>query len=186
MRKKERQKLITVTTAQLDAKHVKELTKQDILDFYDWYIASDSPHRAKLVVELFARGETAVEELVVKALEQIPTSATEELQATVRASVVEAVMRGSAEQLASHLQATAGVTAELAAAIVDSIGAAVATVAQARDDSKTMEFELPDNVHGVNAKFITDTALWKRGLEASTGALPCKDLREFEELAPKL
>ncbi|KKA31035.1 hypothetical protein TD95_002969 [Thielaviopsis punctulata] len=172
--------------AQEDAKHIKDLTKQDIIDFYERYISNESPYRAKLAVELFARGETAVEELVTKALESVPESAPEELKATVRASVVEAVLRGSADKLASHLVSTAGLSEETAQDIVGKIGASVKTVAASRKGDKKMQYTLPENVHGADAKFITDVALWKRGMKASAGALPYKDIHEFEELVPKL
>lgn len=48
-------------TAQQDAEHVRSLTKAEIQDFYQRKVRAGSEERAKLVVQLFARGGSVAE-----------------------------------------------------------------------------------------------------------------------------
>ncbi|KAL5612804.1 hypothetical protein BROUX41_004112 [Berkeleyomyces rouxiae] len=176
---------------QQDAEHVKEVTKKDILDFFNTYISTKSKTTAKLSVELYARGETAVEEVVATALEATPP-VNAETKAVVRATIVEAILHGSADGLADVLSLRTGLSLEAATTIVKALGTSIEDVAKERSQhkDKQMEFTLSSSVTGWDndkeTKFIIDVPKWKRGLKASSAPIPAKELHEFEEVGPKL
>ncbi|KAL1897206.1 hypothetical protein Cpir12675_002463 [Ceratocystis pirilliformis] len=173
--------------AQQDADYIKDLTKQEVMEFFNTYIANGSPSKAKLTVELYARGETEVESIVTKALEAVP-SVNCETESAVRAAIVEAVLRGSKEGLAKVLSARVRLASNVVKAIVEGAGDSIEEVAKKRSEDKEKEiaFTLPEPVYGEGASVITDVPKWKSSLQASSAPTPAKDLQEFEQLGPKL
>lgn len=181
--------MLTRRLATRFAEQVKQLTKADMVAFFNHYINPASPKRAKLSVWMNAQATSDVSTKqiteLVKGLDlnstEIESQAATDLQARLSAAGhdEEKEVAGLRDYLLHDLK-----VAE------DKIDSAVETWhklhPKANGVAGTHEEHDPPSLNGTKISFIEDPRDFKARLPVSAGARPVKDLTEYEELDPKL
>lgn len=155
--------------AQHDAANAKLLTKAEMLEFFDKYFSPSSSSRARLSVHLYARGSSEVDSKVVDLLKNL---GLEDVPKENRASL---------DLLEGHLKTGQSVSDDQRTVLLAQ--AKELGLPQASPKVETSSNETPAIDAAVE---ITDGRQYKAGLQVSSGARPVKDLKEFEEIDPKL
>ncbi|KAG6008577.1 hypothetical protein E4U21_004217 [Claviceps maximensis] len=157
--------------AQQDAVHVKDLTKTEMVEFFNTYFSPSSSTRARISVHLKARGAGELDAKIVNLLKE---SGLNDVPQEKRQSVdllreyVESEKLIASEQLEDVIEA------------VKKMGLSQATTNEATNGT-TNGLSAVDT-----AQEITDVRHFKASLMASSGARPVKPISEFEELDAKL
>lgn len=191
-------------TAQRDAAHIKLVTKEEMIEFYNRFIIPSSPTRAKLVVYLMAQASAdtvSVDQLsaLVKELDLNP-EATDATKAKLQEKVqglgsVEKMV----EAIKTHFIKDMGMSESKASGLVEKLAAAQqnkkkeeagkeggpAAEGQTNDTPVTGE-DGETAANGTKRQVIDDVRAYKAGLLVSVGARPAKDLCEFEDNNAKL
>jgi insulysin len=185
-----RRRMLIPLTAQRDADHIKPLTKEDLIGFFNHYIHPESTARAKLAVYLVAQAKSDVSTKqimeLVKSLglsEEASTKAATDLQARLSAAGhdEEKEIDGLKEYLLHDLKVAEG-----------KIEAAVESwkkLHAQNEEQKALvglEDQTPPTANGTQPFVIEDVRAFKAGLVTSTGAVPAKELTEYEDLDVKL
>jgi insulysin len=188
----------------IDVEHLRNLTQEEMVEFFQHYISPTSPHRAKLSIQLAAQsspsqvaGQLTVEEQKEKVISAISKALTvagvqiDKEQFSKRfesVNVVEGDQDGILSAVHSYLVEDAGVPAdqaegiksqgqELLGTILPSLGIEIK-----KDDGSLMP--PPEGIK--KTVFIEDAPRWKAELQLSSAPRPVKDLSEYEELEAKL
>lgn len=149
----------------IDAEFVRALTKQQMVEFFDTYIAPSSPSRAKLAIHLLAKG-------VSKSSTPAPTPTP----TTSAAAPEPAAIASLADKMASAaLEAAGAVTKSIVGekAVAEKVAATNGTG------------DIVDG-NGQKVTIIEDVRAYKAGLAVTPGPRAVKDLSEFEEKIAKL
>ncbi|KAH7350004.1 insulin-degrading enzyme [Plectosphaerella cucumerina] len=164
--------------AQQDAEHVKQLTKADMVEFFQTYIKPGSATRAKLSVHLVAQGSAASDEKMTELLKSLNLEKATETK--VKASLLRPEMRNDAESLQLYLKTELNLADDKVAAVV----------AAARDPETGPKVngtsEETKAVAGSEPVLITDIRSFRASLQATSGAKSKTDLSEYEDLDAKL
>ena len=189
-----------------DVIHIKSLTKEDIVSFYNYYIDPSSESRSKLSVHLLARSEPDQVAQDMSPADRIGTLAsifgdilspmgidvhTDALSIKLReanadegdvfkiAEAAAAYLRNDTEASAEQVLQIRGQVERTLPALLPQIGIQTQTEQHSSDNE--------DNSKPTNeATIIEDVRSWKASLALSVGATPIRDLRLFEDLDPKL
>ncbi|KAJ9137301.1 A-pheromone processing metallopeptidase Ste23, partial [Pleurostoma richardsiae] len=174
--------------AQQDAAHVKQLTKSDMIDFFEQYINPASPARAKIAVYLVAQATSDVSTKQISELVKTldisadrASQAATDLQARLSAAGhdEEKEIKGLRNYLLHELN--------VAESKIDT--AVEAWKALSKKKNGTVELDQdqePPSLNGSKRVLIGNVRDFKAGLAATAGARPAKDLGEFEDLDSKL
>jgi insulysin len=179
-----------------DVEHLKPLTKQDIIEFFNHFISPTSPTRAKLAVHMLAQSSPATEknEQVVKLVSELLTANKVDVKDEDLQKHFDAVEKpAKQEDLVAVLSTYLGelkLEANLVAKVVEQ-GKAALAAALIETESQREVVEADGETHvklgnGTTPIVIRDVHAWKAGLEVSKGARPVQDLSEFEEIEAKL
>ncbi|KAH8737683.1 Metalloenzyme, LuxS/M16 peptidase-like protein [Ilyonectria robusta] len=193
--------------AQLDAAHIKPLTKPEIMEFFNKHFNPSSTQRARLAIYLHAQGkaegaqkrqedaqkkahETAEEEKVKLKQEYSKYFLGQELDAGTK---IRRLLEGlgsqdpspsiwqTVESLGDHLREALKLPEKTITVLLEQ--AEILGVKQTKPDE-------PRALNGTTvvdyATEITDVRLFKSKLTASSGARPVKDLVEYEDTDAKL
>jgi insulysin len=164
--------------AQQDAEHVKQLTKADMVEFFQTYIKPGSATRAKLSVHLVAQGSAASDEKMTELLKSLNLEKATETK--VKASLLRPEMRNDAESLQLYLKTELNLADDKVAAVV----------AAARDPETGPKVngvsEDTKTATGSKPVLITDIRSFRASLQATSGAKSKTDLSEYEDLDAKL
>jgi insulysin len=156
-------------TAQHDAANAKLLTKAEMLEFFDKYFSPSSSSRARLSVHLYARGSSELDSKLVGLLKNLGLDD------------VPKESRASLDLLEGHLKTGQSIPDDQRASLLSQ--AKELGLPQASPKAETSS----DEAAAIDAAIeITDGRQYKAGLQVSSGARPVKDLKEFEEIDPKL
>lgn len=194
-------------SAEEDVAHLRPLSKADLIDFFNHYIHPTSPHRAKLSVHMIAQGSPAVlashipeadkKTKFLGLLSKYLTSGgvgvdTEVLTQRFKSVDVAGGDRlGIAEALSTYLS-------EDAQKLPDEVSTIIANGEQLLATAlPSLGIEVPPVVDGADGDLpeappVKETTLienvhdFKASLPVSVGPRPVTDLRNFEELEPKL
>ncbi|KAF3769957.1 hypothetical protein M406DRAFT_248220 [Cryphonectria parasitica EP155] len=171
------------------ASQVKQLTKQEMVDFFDHYISPTSPARAKLSVWMVAQATSDVSTKqiseLVKTLDldssERESQAATDLQARLSAAGhdEEKEVEGLKEYLLHDLK-VAEAKIDAAVEVWRKLSPTADGVQGAHEEHN------PPSLNGTTISFIEDPRDFKARLPVSAGARPVKDLTEYEELDPKL
>lgn len=203
---------LTTYLVHLDVANIENISKQDMVDFYELHMSPASPQRAKAAVWLVA--QTTPEELaaasdpseqinkLADAMGQMLTQVgiqydAGKLQARLaNSNAASGDVSNVKAGLGAYLKQDAGVPeADVEKLLADSdpvlkqILPAVGIVAQSAKDTSdaasttSSERKLPTNKE---AEVIEDVRDFKARMPLSEGARPSRDLVEFEDLEPKL
>lgn len=182
--------MLTLFTAQRDADHIKPVTKEDLISFYNHYIHPESTARAKLAVYLVAQAKSDVSTKqimeLVKSLSlsgEASTKAATDLQARLSAAGhdEEKEIDDLKEYLIHDLKVDE-----------DKIETAVEAWKKLHAQNEEqkglvgLEDQTPPTANGSQPLVIEDVRAFKAGLVASTGAVPAKELTEYEDSDVKL
>ena len=194
-------------SAEEDVAHIRPLTKTDLIEFFSYYIHPASPHRAKISVHMIAQASPAVMAshipdaekktkllgLLVKFLTSCGISADPEVltQRFESVDVAEGDRPRITEVLSTYLVEDAqkqpdevlNIIAEgeqLLATALPSLGIEVPPTVDGVDG------ELPEAPPVQASTMIENVHDFKASLPVSVGPRPVTDLRNFEELEPKL
>lgn len=168
--------------------HIKPLTKQDMIGFFNQYIHPNSPSRAKLAVYFVAQAKSDVSTQQIS--EVVATlgldskgsvKAAADLQARLSAADhdEEKEIAGLREYLLHDLK----VAEDKIDAAAEAWRKLHAQNAQASDVVKDAK---PPSSNGTVPQVIDDVRSFKAGLAATAGARPAKDLSEYEDFDSKL
>ena len=168
-------------TAQQDAAHIKQLSKADMLDFYNQYISAASPTRAKIAAYLYAQSCTETKAKVAELLKGLDLE--QEISAKIQDVLLQRERRQDREFLKSYLIKDVKLPEDRADAIIEAAktleaGLKVNGVANGEDGAAAATTREP--------VLITDVRAFKSTLVASSGARPVKDMSEYEEIDSKL
>ncbi|KAL8900428.1 MAG: hypothetical protein Q9207_005700 [Kuettlingeria erythrocarpa] len=186
-----------------DVEHLRPVSKQEMIEFFNRYIHPTSPSRAKLSVHMVAQsspkvlaGNIPAEEQkgkLVGMLGKYLTSVgvnTDAEQLTKRFEPVDVTggdQGAIIEAIASYLQEDAGVPQESVAAVVEQGQQLLGTVLPSLGiEIKVEEADLPPAPKVKETTFIEDVFDYKSRLTLSEGPRPVKDLKAYEELEAKL
>jgi insulysin len=174
--------------AQQDAAHIKPLTKETMIEFFNHYIHPCSPARAKIAVYLEAQAKSDVSTKqiseLIQTLELDTTAAAQaatDLQTRLSAAGhdVEKEVAGLRDYLLHNLQVPEG-----------KIDTAVEAWRKIHEEhgpgSDVVKDAEPPSANGTMPVFIEDVRLFRSSLTASKGPTPLRDLSEFEDLEAKL
>lgn len=193
--------------------HIEPLTKEDILEFYRYYIHPDSPHRAKATIYLMAQSSAAdlasktsvsekrekLVETLSQMLEQLGLEDTNASDLTKRLEKVD-LGAGDAKDImvavGGYLKESAGMAADQVEALVEQGQTVLASVLPslgivpeaASEETAQPNGEVESNGESTekNTIVIEDVKAFKASMPLSAGVRPVKDLSEFEELGAKL
>ncbi|KAF1813871.1 LuxS/MPP-like metallohydrolase [Eremomyces bilateralis CBS 781.70] len=185
---------------EIGATYITNLTKSDIIAFYNEYISPASPTRAKLTVHLRAQNisspadkTTALLALLAQLFQaaNVPSDASklaERFQDIDVASGDHATILGAVR---AYLVKDAGMDETAAAGILeqgkDVLGKVLVDVGAAGEKAQAPEADEEALVlANGEPTLIEDIRLFKAGLPMSAAAVPVQDLSFFEELEPKL
>ncbi|KAL8419541.1 hypothetical protein RB594_002666 [Gaeumannomyces avenae] len=175
--------------AQEDAAAIRQLSKADLVEFFQHYIDPTSKFRAKLVVYLVAQAKSDVStgqiSELVKTLSldaELSRQAATDLQA--RLSAAHHDHAKEVEELKSYLLKDLGVAE-------DKIAAATAAWEKLSKEHRTNgvsedEGDCEISFNGTTAVAIDDVRGLKCRLLTTGGASPVRDLSEYEDFDPKL
>lgn len=175
--------------AQQDAAAIRQLSKADLVEFFQHYIDPTSKFRAKLVVYLVAQAKSDVStgqiSELVKTLSldaELSRQAATDLQA--RLSAAHHDHAKEMEELKSYLLKDLGVAE-------DKIAAAAAAWEKLSKEHRTNgvsedEGDCEISFNGTTAVAIDDVRDLKCRLLTTGGASPVRDLSEYEDFDPKL
>lgn len=156
-------------TAQHDAANAKLLTKAEMLEYFDKYFSPSSSSRARLSVHLYARGSSEVDSKIVDLLKNL---GLEDVPKESRASL---------DLLEGHLKTGQSVSDDQRTTLLSQAKELGLPQASPKVETSSNDTSAIDA-----AVEITDGRQYKAGLQVSSGARPVKDLKEFEEIDPKL
>lgn len=139
-----------------DAKHIKPLTKADMIAFFNEYVDPSSPARAKLAVHMHALGKSK----------------------SANPAIVEEV-KPIAEKLGEKVETVASIVANGVAKVEEELSKV--GLVKLGEGWKT-----ENGGNGVEAVEIKDVRHFKASLAVTPGPLPVKDISEFEDLEAKL
>ncbi|KAI9687438.1 MAG: Insulinase (Peptidase M16) [Bogoriella megaspora] len=196
-----------------DVVHIQPLTKPEILDFYRYYIAPSSPHRAK--ASIYLRAQASASDIpplehkaqVLSRIAQLlkPIGDIDEKKLSERFAKVDMFSGNQApitEALSAFLEKDVGMMKDEVEKIVEqgkefwrqllgTAGTKPNGEAAYLNGNGTANGVAANGETGVKSKTttpekITDVWAWKAGMAVSRGARPVKDLSEYEELESKL
>ncbi|RMD43758.1 hypothetical protein DV735_g1339, partial [Chaetothyriales sp. CBS 134920] len=183
-----------------DVQQIREISRQDLIAFFDHYIDPASPTRAKLSIHLEAQAtseqaESSPEEQrsqFVGLLEQVLPSLGVEIQpeplakafADVDISNTDKVIEATKSYLSASEPAPriAEVVTQLREAVPQILTALKIPPPVVQNGDEAAEV----SVKGPAPSLITDVHKWKAGLQVSKGPVSVVDLKELEEVEAKL
>jgi insulysin len=194
-----------MTAVEHDVEFLEPLTKEDLISFYDEFIAPSSATRAKVAVHLVAQGtpaavlENATPEtkakLIMAALTQfldaqgIPANPEQLARRFVDVNLADANPAPLVGAVMTYLTEDAKVPAAQATSVVQQ-GMLLMQAAQAKGEEQTLltsEKPAPVVSHpGTKPTLIEDVRAFKASLQLSLGPQPAKDLIEYEDTEAKL
>ena len=181
-----------------DVAEIRQLTKDDIKQFYAQYIDPESPIRAKVSIHLEAQASATPPEKSWTEQKNQLVGLIEQVLGSLNVPLDEARLMRSFDEVNPTNQA------DIISAIKDYIGTAVTApkaeeiigqmqqaIPQIQLALKIKPAEPPANTLEVAAQIpapviITDVHQWKAGLQVSKGPVALADLRDFEDLESKL
>ena len=189
-----------------DVEHLRPLSKADMVEFFNHYIHPSSPHRAKLSVHLVAKtspkevaGSMSVEtqkdkvlNLMAKYLTAGGVSADPEQLSKQFADVdiAEGDRVAIANALSKYLNEDAGVPSEQINLILEQSEQLLSTVLPGLGIEVTSlpsdDKDLPKAPQMKQTTFIENVPEYKASLEVGAGPRPIVNIREYEDLEPKL
>ncbi|KAL8828667.1 MAG: hypothetical protein Q9170_006498 [Blastenia crenularia] len=186
-----------------DVAHLKPLSKQDMIDFFNHFIHPTSPSRAKLSVHMIAQSSpkalagniSAVEqkEKLVAMLGKYLTSVginTDTEKLSTRFDLVDVAdgdQNAIISAIASYLKEDEQVSEDTVSAVLEQGQQLLGTVLPSLGiEVKVEEEDLPPAPKVKETTVIDDVFDFKSRLAVSAGPRPVRDLREFEEVDAKL
>ena len=190
----------------MDVAHIKPLTKEQMIEFFQHYIHPTSPARAKLSVHMIAQsspkavaGKISTEEqrekllnLLGKFLTSLGVEAdTESLQKHFEnCDVSSGDQNGILTTLSTYL-AQASIPEDQSKQIVEQVQQLLGTVLpslgiEIQPVTEDGAAELPEAPPVKATTYINNVHDYKAGLTVSAGARPVTDLKVYEDIEPKL
>ena len=196
-----------------DVENIEPLTKQDMLDFFKTYYHPSSPTRAKISVHLIAQASAAdiaantsdsekVDKLVdtiAQMLEQLgleDVSSTELKKRLEKVDISSGDLGGIVSATGSYMKEGLGMVAEQVDTVLEhgkvALGhvlPSLGIVSQANGETLQTNGEVAvDGEGGSQSKtvVIEDVKAFKASMQLSGGPRPWKEVREFEEVGPRL
>lgn len=192
-----------------DVAHLRPLTKEDLISFFDYYLDPTSPARAKLSIHMIAQlsakaiGDTMdsaeqkekVITLLGKYLNSLGLEVDDDKLAKRFADVdvVGGDQAGIVRAMETYLSDDIQVKDDRAKDVIEQGQQLLGTVLpslgiEVRPATKEEGMDLKgEDVPVTKATtFIDNVHEYKAGLQVSAGARPVKDLSEFEDIEPKL
>ncbi|KAK3340911.1 Metalloenzyme, LuxS/M16 peptidase-like protein [Neurospora tetraspora] len=171
--------------SQRDAAHVKPLTKEEMIEFFKYYIHPSSASRAKLAIYLEAQAKSDVTTAQITELVK-----TLELDATTSAKAATDLQARLSAADHDEEKEMAGLKEYLNGLSVaeNKMDAATETWKKLHAEKVTgvVKDAAPPSSNGTKPILIEDVRSYKAGLPVSAAARPVKDLSEYEELDSKL
>lgn len=172
-----------------DVEAIKAVTKQDVIDFYNTYIALDGPKRAKASIQMNAMAPPTTSS---SPLDALATALSTHLASTISLDVDSATLSSVFE--ASHDIPDAALTTlekflgerKVEKASVDkALKSAKEIIEKALEKAKADELnrQLKAEEFG---DVLEDVVGWKATCMVTAGARPVKPLVEFEETSSRL
>ncbi|EON98117.1 putative a-factor-processing enzyme protein [Phaeoacremonium minimum UCRPA7] len=174
--------------AQQDAAHVKRLTKDDMIEYFERYIDPASTERAKLSIYMIAQAKSDVSTKQISEL--VKTLNLESEQASQAATDLQARLSAAGHDEEKEIEGLKEYLLHDLKVAEDKIEAAAEswrtlhqnnTNGVVKDDVKE-----PPSFNGIKPVIIEDVRDYKSRLTATAGARPVKDLSEYEDLDSKL
>lgn len=190
----------------IDVAHIKPLTKDDMIDFYQHYIHPTSPARAKMSVHMIAQSSPKAvaesispEEQTEKVLSLLSKYLTslgievedEKLKASFdKCDVSGGDQKGIIDTLASYLkdmQTPEDQSKQILEQIQQLLGTILPSLGiQSKPIAEDDAADLPPAPSVKPTTYIDNVHDYKASLGVSAGARPVTDLKEFEDIEPKL
>ncbi|EXJ75396.1 insulysin [Cladophialophora psammophila CBS 110553] len=181
-----------------DVAVIRQLTKDDMRQFYAQYIDPESPMRRKLSIHLEAQASSTMPEIspaeqkgqFVGLIGQALRSLGIEVDEPKLNLQFEKVDHASLPQVSNALSEYVGNSVP-PSKTDEVLGQMRAAIPQMQTALKIKPVESPKNIVQVAAQIptpviIKDVAMWRAGLEVTKGPVPVEDLQAFEDLESKL
>jgi insulysin len=181
-----------------DVGTIRQLTKDDMKQFYEQYIDPESPRRRKVSIHLEAQASSEVPEVSPAERKEQFVGLLGQVLGSLGVDVDEARLKGLLENIEltnepQLLEATKQyiVTSVPASKTEEVLGQLKEAVPQIQMALKIKTAESSRDPNEVAAKLptpviIKDAAKWKAGLEVTRGPVPVEDVQDFEDLESKL
>ncbi|POS73455.1 a-pheromone processing metallopeptidase Ste23 [Diaporthe helianthi] len=170
------------------AERVKELTRQDMIDFFKKHINPASTERAKISVWMIAQATSDVSTKQISELVKALELNSPEREAEV-ASDLQARLSAAQHDEAKEIEGLKEYLLHDLKVAEDKIDAAAEAWKKLHSNANGIvgrQDEDPPSLNGTKIFFIEDPRDFKARLPVSGGARSVKDLSEYEELDPKL
>ncbi|KAI5780940.1 Metalloenzyme, LuxS/M16 peptidase-like protein [Geopyxis carbonaria] len=171
-----------------DVEILKNITKQEVVDFYNEYISPDSPNRSKMSVQMKAAAKPDDEEklkALVDALTQFLSAGSISTEPKELSKALENVDIHSIEDVVARITSFLKDVKQVPEAAIESlITQGKPILQQALPPPKTEDDDKfnPEDFGTV----LDDVVGWKARCSVSPGAIPIKPLVEFEDTTSKL
>ena len=191
-----------------DVAHLKRLTREEMIDFFNFYIHPASPARAKLSVHMVAQSspKTIAGSMTSLEKEKVTVSLTKYLNAMGISADTETLSQrlttvdiaggdqaGILEAISKYLKHDSQVSDDQMARVLEQgqqlLGIALPSLGieiRQNGTGKTESSELPKAPIAKATTFIENVHYFKSGLALSNGPRPVVDLSVFEDTEPKL
>ncbi|KAH0834509.1 putative zinc protease [Fonsecaea pedrosoi] len=181
-----------------DVAVIRQLTKDDMKQFYTQYIDPESPKRRKLSIHLEAQATSSVPEISPAEQKDQFVGLLEQMLRSLGVEVDEGRLKAQFEKVdLSNLPLVSNAITEYlgksAPALKNDqvLGKIKEAIPQMQIALKIKPVESANNVVEVATQIpppviIKDVAMWRAGLEVSKGPVPVEDLQSFEDLESKL
>lgn len=181
-----------------DVAAIRQLTKDDIAQFYAHYIDPESPSRAKLSIHLNAQKSTPVAEVTASEKKDQFVGLVGQVLATLGTDLDEHKLKTHFEKVdpIDNAAATNAIKEYIGTSLAPSkkdhvMGKVKEALPQILLASNIKPVTPPPNPMDVASKvptpvIIEDAFQWKAGLQVSKAPLPVEDIAQFEDLESKL
>ena len=170
--------------AQQDAAHVKLLTKDDMIQYFQRYIDPESPDRAKVSIYMIAQAKSDVSTKQVSEL--VKTLNLESEQASQAATDLQARLSAAGHDEEKEIEGLKEYLLHDLKVAEDKVDAATESWRKLHQNNTNGvvedEIKEPPSFNGIQPVVIEDVRDYKSRLPATAGARPVKDLSEYEDL----
>lgn len=149
-----------------------------MIEFFKTYISASSPTRAKIAIYLYAQSCAETKEKAADLLKGLKVES--EISTKIQTVLMQHEKRRDTQGLKAYLAKDLKLSEDQVAAVIEAAKdlerPKVNGIAENGTDAETSK----------EAVVITDVRAFRASLVASPGALPAKDMSEYEELDSKL
>jgi insulysin len=187
-----------------DVEHIRALSKDDVIAFFNHYISPTSEHRAKVAIHLQAKSNAFIATVKIAPKDQkakvlamlgkylnsqgVQADAEKLAQVFQDIDIAGGDQDGTVAAITKHLEEDLNIDAEKAKAVTDEGKKLLATILPGVgiEVKEKASADFPEAPNVKETVYIENVQQYKASLETTAGPRPVVDISEFEEMEAKL